>query len=249
MLLGLLAASQCNWDAVQHLITVVDRVARDGLQGPLKAFYYYLKGSYCQGTGELDSALAYFKDDSLSLEDKQINSAVQQHLALLAGINRIWIMQRPEGERDWPFENHALTKDLMEELEPLCSNHYIAEIRIAWYLVCSTAVQEPPLARNTRKDFAHRGLSTSKTTDNVLSKVTSIVAAREILFTNVMGDQAVKAIQAARGMSNKCHSPLWQSVVSGIHADWSDAKNERETAQKFFSTGVEQAKAAFHRSS
>lgn len=249
MLLGLLSASHCEWHAVGESLAAVEEVSQDGLEGSLKAYYYYLKGAYCQGTGELQSALSYFQDESLSLSKKQNTSAAQQHLALLAGINRIWIMQRPEGAHDWPYEDHALTKELIDELNPLCSEHYVQEIRVAWWVVGCSAVQNPPIQRNVRKDAANRALHTSRSSENVFGKLISILGARDLLFTNVLGEQAMKSINVAGAFSKKSNSPLWQSVVAGIYADFSETKNEREEAQKWFDYGAKASQAAFQRNS
>lgn len=249
MLLGLLAASHCEWTAVRESITSVEEASTGILDGPLKAYYYYLKGAYCQGTGELESALTYFQDESLSLSKKHNTSAAQQHLALMAGINRIWIMQRPEGAQDWPYENPTLTRELIDELNPLCSDHYVQEIRVAWLVVGSTAVQNPPIQRNVRKDAAHRALHISRSSENVFAKLISILGARDLLFTNVLGDQAMKSINAAGQFSKRSNSPLWQSVVAGVLADFSETKNEREEAQKRFDYGAKASQAAFQRGS
>lgn len=248
MLLGLVAASHCKWDEVSDCINHADEASRDGgLDGSLRSYDCYLKGAYFQGIGDLGRALEYFQDESLSLLNRPTLSAAQQELALLAGVNRIWIMQRPEGAYDWPYENHELTRELIDQLEPWCSSHHVGEIRTAWWVVMSTAVQSPPIQRNQRKEFANRALHTSRTSENIFAKLISTLVARDLLYNNVQSDQATKCIQAAGTWSQKSRNPLWQSVAAGIIAETCEAKNEREQAEKFFEQGTKAAQAAFRR--
>ena len=208
----------------------------------LRTFYIYLKGVSYQGVGEFDNALAYFQDDSLSIYTTPAKQP-QRHLALLAGMNRLWIMQHPS------LQNDEATIELLNELDPLCKEHYSNEIRGAWSGVKATVVTNPPRQRNQRKEDAGTALNNSRASHNALAITISLVIARDLLYNNVLGDQALKCMQAAAQWANKSYNPVWQSVVDGIMADFADAKNEKENARRFWDKGVQDVQHAFGRSS
>lgn len=243
LLLGLLAASQCSWDAVNHHLSAAQNAKADStMEGMLNTFFVYLRGVYCQGIGDFDNALSYYQDESLSFSIAQPKES-QRHLALLAAMNRLWIMQQPS------HQNEPVTMELLNELEPLCREHYNIEIRGAWSGVKATVVTNPPRQRNQRKEDAGRALGDVRTSTNALATTIGLVIARDLLYNNVLGDQAWKCMQAAAQWANKSCNPLWQSVVDGILADFSEARNEKENAKKFWDKGVQEAKLAFARSS
>lgn len=243
LLLGLLAASQCSWDVVKHYLVTTESIrAPSTLEGMLSSFYVYLKGVYSQGIGDFDTALYNFQHESLSIHAVPAKQS-QRHLALMAAMNRLWIMQRPS------HQNDRLTNELLNEAEPLCRDHYNIELRVAWLGVRATVVTNPPRQRNQRKEDAGRALGDVRVTGNALAHTLALVITRDLLYNNVLGDQAWKCMQAAAHWASKSHNPLWQSIVDGILADFSEARNEKDNAQKYWDRGVQEAKLAFARSS
>lgn len=212
------------------------------MESMLKPFFVYIKGVYCQGIGDFDDALSFYQDQSLSLGNGQPKES-QRHLALLAAMNRLWIMQRPS------HQNPSMTTELLNELEPLCRDHHNVEIRGAWSGVKATVVTVPPRQRNQRKEDAGRALQDVKASANALAITIGLVIARDLLYNNVIGDQAWKCMQAAAKWADKSCNPLWQSVVHGILADFSEARNEKENSKRFWDRGVQEAQLAFSRSS
>lgn len=243
ILLGLLAASQCRWDvAMEHAETAESHWHISTKQEMLKAYLIYLKGACHQGTGCFDAALSYFRDDSLAIEaGNAASKAPQRHLALLAAMNQLWIMQRPSHQDD------SATVELISELDPLCRPHPNIEIRGTWQSVLAAVVTNPPRQRNQRKEDAGQALSNIK--GNILATTIGLVIARDLLYNNLLGEQAWKCMQAAATWAGRSGNPLWQSVVDGIIAEFSDARNEKEQSRKFWERGVEEAKNAFARSS
>ncbi|VUC36862.1 unnamed protein product [Clonostachys rosea] len=243
ILLGLLAASQCRWDvAMKHAETAESHWHISTKQEMLKAYLIYLKGACHQGTGCFDAALNYFRDDSLAIEAANpAPKAPQRHLALLAAMNQLWIMQRPSHQDD------SATVELINELDPLCRPHPNIEIRGTWQSVLAAVVTNPPRQRNQRKEDAGQALSNIK--GNILATTIGLVIARDLLYNNLLGEQAWKCMQAAATWAGRSGNPLWQSVVDGIIAEFSDARNEKEQSRKFWERGVEEARNAFARSS
>lgn len=225
-----------------HLRAAERAKTHSTVESMLDTFFVYLRGVYCQGIGDFDNALSYFQNPSLSLVIDQPKDS-QRHLALLAAMNRLWIMQRPS------HQNAPMTTELLNQLEPLCRDHYNVEIRGAWSGVKATVVTVPPRQRNQRKEDAGRALGDVKASANALAITIGLVIARDLLYNNVIGDQAWKCMQAAAKWADKSSNPLWQSVVHGILADFSEARNEKENAKRFWDRGVQEAKLAFARSS
>jgi hypothetical protein len=242
-LLGLLAASQCSWDAVkQHKAKAETLLPSTTHAKTIKPFLVYLSGVYFQGIGNLDTALLHYRDDALSIESTSSTPLpFQRHLAILAGMNQLWIMQHPS------YEDHRTTTELLNDLEPLCRDHPNVEIQGAWSCVLASVVTHPPRQRNQRKDDAGRALKNIK--GNALATAMGLVIARDLLYNNVLGDQALSCMQAATVWANRSGNPLWQSVVGGIMAETAEAKNERDQSVKYWEKAVSDAQHAFARSS
>lgn len=243
ILLGLLAAGQCSWDTVkQHKLGAESLLASASQIDNIKPYLVYLSGVYCQGTGDFGTALLHYRDDALSLDSNNPTPVLfQRHLALLAGMNQLWLMQHPS------YENHRATTELLNEMEPLCRDHPNVEIQGAWSCVLASVVTHPPRQRNQRKEDAGKALKNIK--GNALATAMGLVIARDLLYNNVLGDQALSCMQAANVWASRSGNPLWQSVVGGIMAETAEAKNEREQAGKHWDQAVQSAQLAFSRSS
>lgn len=243
ILLGLLAASQCSWDRVkEHDTSAESLLPSTAHPETIKPYLVYLKGAHCQGIGDFSTALLHFRDDSLSIDSNNPTPVLfQRHLALLAGMNQLWIMQHPS------YENHRATTELLNKMEPLCRDHTNVEIQGAWSCVLASVVTHPPRQRNQRKEDAGKALKNIK--GNALATAMGLVIARDLLYNNVLGDQALSCMQAANVWANRSGNPLWQSVVGGIMAETAEAKNEKEQAASHWDAAVSSAHLAFSRSS
>lgn len=240
ILLGLLQSTECKWDAVKERIAAAEATCPPSMQEVmLKPYISYLKGAYCQGTGDFSQALAHYQDDSLFLAPDDPSPRYQQrHLALLAALNRIWIMQHPS------HRDNDTTTTLLQDIEPLFKDYADLVVLGAFLCVRATIVIEPPRGRAQQKDDASKALFNTKKTWNTLSVTIALAVARALLYNNLLGDQPIKCVQAAIHWSERAGNPLWESVVSGIRFDVAQAQVEPEQAQKFFDKGLREAKAA-----
>lgn len=238
-LLGLLAGSQCSWEvAKKHLDNAEELLSSSTQTGILRAFVVYLKGAYCQATGHFDMALSHFKDECLAIKPANQTKSSQLHLAVMAGINRIWIMEHPN------HTNYSATNALLTELNPICENHPDVDLFTLWECTLATVTTNPPRARMQRKGDAVRALKMSNSTKNSLTTVISLVIAYELLYVGE-NNQSNGCLTAANLWSPRSANPLWQSIISGLSAESEEAKNKRDSAQRFWHLGVEQARAAF----
>ena len=242
-MLGLFAASQCSWDKVNEHKTKAEKLLASTTQTEnIRPYLAYLNGVFSQGTGDFGTALAHYRDDLLSIDPNNPNPVrFRRHLALLAGMNQLWVMQHPS------FENHRATNELISEMDPLCQDHVNTEIQGAWACVLASVVTHPPRQRNQRKEDASKALRTIR--GNALATTMGLVIARDLLYNNVLGDQALSCMQAANVWATRSGSPLWQSIVGGIMVETAEAKNERENAEQYWEQAVRSAQNAFSWSS
>lgn len=242
-MLGLFAASQCSWDKVnEHKTKAENLLAFTTQTENIRPYLAYLNGVFSQGTGDFGTALAHYRDDVLSIDSNNPTPVrFRRHLGLLAGMNQLWLMQHPS------FENHRATNELISEMDPLCQDHVNVEIQGAWACVLASVATHPPRQRNQRKEDASKALRTIR--GNALATSMGLVIARDLLYNNVLGDQALSCMQAANVWATRSGNPLWQSVVGGIMAETAEAKNERENADQYWEQAVRSAQNAFSWSS
>ena len=244
VLLGFIDSTYCKWDVVKERIAAAEAMCPSSLQEViLKPFISYLKGAYCQGTGDFGQALAYYQDDTLSLAlDGPSSKYERRHMAVLAALNRIWIMQHP-AHRD----NHT-TKTLLHEIEPFFKDQYDTVLSAAFLCVRATIVIDPPHGRAQQKADAHKALHESKRTTNALSNSIALSVAQALLYNNLLGEQPQKCVIAADHWAAKAKNPLWQSVVSGIRCESAQARVEPENVQMYLEKGTKEAQRAmmFH---
>ncbi|KAK7416563.1 hypothetical protein QQZ08_011961 [Neonectria magnoliae] len=240
ILLGLLAASHCQWETVKQFIVKLETLITPSTQSILRLLSIYLSGVYHQGTGDLQAALSVFRDPCFNISQRGTGiKAAHREMALLAGLNRLWIMQHSSQRDDLE------TLDLIEELQPLCSMHPNIDLRTAWHNVMAALVTDPPQQLNQRKQHIQAAMGGSRATNNVLGAAVTLAIMRSRLFENVIGEQALKSAMAAAKQAQRSGNTLWQSVADGMLAHSYEVQGQQEEAAREWDKATREAKEAF----
>lgn len=242
ILLALLAASHCQWDVVKQSIAKIEAPASSTKQIALKLLSLYLSGVYYQGTGDIQAAARVFSDARFDVTQGNGAKAGENEIALLASMNRLWIMQHPSCRDD------QATLDLIELLQPLCANHPNIELRIAWHNVAASLITEPPRQMNQRKQHMHAAIAGTKITNNFLGAAVTLCIMRSRFFENVIGEQALKSALAAAKQAQKSGNLLWQSVADAMLAQSYEVQGQRVESAQEWEKATREAKDAFARS-
>ena len=238
-LLGLLEASRCRWKMVQTAISRLSTILSQFKTPILEVFSIYLAGVYQQGTGDLQAALHTFLDPSLALFQKSPGPVGQREIAILSGMNRLWIMQHPS------CRNDQETLDLVEQLQPICKSHPDMEIRIAWNNVMSPLITNPPQLMNDQKQHLQEAVAGVRVTNNVMQAAITLCNMRNRFFENVVGEQALKSARAADKQAQRSGNELWKSVASGLLAQSHDLQGQRDEALSTWEKATQEAINAF----
>lgn len=209
-------------------------------QGILRLLAIYLSGVFYQGTGELQAAMDIFRSPTFDLAQRGTGvKAAHRELAMLAGLNRLFIMQDPT-QRDDPE-----TFDLIEQLDSLCSNHYNADLRTAWHNVMASIATDPPQQLNHQKTHIQSAVGGSKSTNNVFGAAITLAIMRNRLFENIVGEQALKSAMAAAKQAQRSGNILWQSVTNGMLAQSLEVMGKQEEAVQNWDKATREAQEAF----
>ncbi|PNP37597.1 hypothetical protein TGAMA5MH_10538 [Trichoderma gamsii] len=244
VLLGLVAASHCQWSDVKQMVQTLGSLVSSSTQPTVRLLAIYLKGVYFQGIGQLQQALDIFLHNQFAVQQQGSTGikAGHQEIALLAGLNRLWIMQHPS------CRNDQTTQDLIEQLQPHCNNHTNIDLRTAWHNVMAAIVTDPPQQLNSQKQHIHAAMAGSKVTSNVLGAAVTLCIMRSRFFENVIGEQALKSARAAAKQAQRSGNVLWQSVADGMLAQSYEVQGQRDEAKQEWDKATEEARDAFSRS-
>lgn len=201
----------------------------------------YLNGVYHQGTGNLKSALEVFSGPRFAVPQGSGRGVKAGHreIALLAGLNRLWIMQHPSCRDD------QQTQDLIEQLQPSCTNHWNADLRTAWHNVVAALETDPPQQLNRQKQHIQAAMSGPKVTNNILGAAVTLCIMRSRFFENVIGEQALKSARAASKQAQRSGNMLWQSVADGMLAQSYEVQGQRDEASREWAKATTEARDAF----
>lgn len=240
IMLGLLAASHCRWDVVKTTLVNLDRSLIPEAHTAMKALVIYLKGAYHQGTGDVKAALATFSSSCFDYPTTGtgVRSGLRE-LALLAGMNQLWLMQHPS------CRNSARTSDLIDQLQPLCTHHPNLDLRMIWHNMMAALDTEPKQLLNEQKAHMQEGINIQKKTKNVLEATITLCIMRSRFFQDVVGDQALKSALAAANQAHKSGNLLWRAVASGLLAHSYEVQGYRDEAVKEWDKAVGEARGAF----
>ena len=266
VLMGLNAATHCDWAKVQDCIKQLDAPTAEASDGPLEVLTLYLRGVLKQGQGELNDALHLFEDPRLALPSVSdapslvassagpaaaaaaaVSAAaaneghMRQEVMLLAAMNRLMIMQLNR-LRDEPKINM-----LVEQLKQACVAHPNPEIKTAYSLVMAAITTEPPLSLHDIKTHIQQGLTGSNLSSNAQCLNIALNTMRYRLFENVVGEQALKSAKAGSTQAKKSGNILWMSVADGMLADTYDVMGQAAQAQQARQAGVQYANESWQR--
>ena len=240
VLMGLLSASQCQWATVKRMIDHLQKSVLPSTSITIRLLSIYLQGVYYQGKGDLATALSIFLDDRLAVPTNgTVVKAGQSEIALLAAMNRLWIMQQPS------YRNDRETIDLLEQMQPLCNTHPNIDLRTAWHIVMATLVTEPPQLMNEQKQHLQEAMGGVKVTVNVLETAIALCVMRSRFFENVVGEQALKSAMAAAKQAQRSGNGLWRSVADGMLAQSLDTQGQRDESATEWEKATQEAREAF----
>jgi hypothetical protein len=240
ILLGLMAASHCQWETVRQTLFNLDGLSIPETHTTMSLLLIYLKGVYYQGIGDVRSALATFTDRRFDVPKSGAGiKAGRREMALLAGMNQLWIMQHPT------CRNDQRTLELIDQLQSLCAGHPNIDLRTAWHNVMASLVTEPPRLQNEQKMHMQEGMNGAKTTNNVLETAITLCIMRSRFFQNVVGEQALKSSLAAAKQAQRSGNLLWRSVADGMLSQSYDTQGHREEAAQEWEKAISEAQEAF----
>jgi hypothetical protein len=242
ILTGLQASTLSDWAKVKTCLETVEQNAPQS--GFLGVLTLYLEGVFYQGTASLDKATEIWKDKRFEMDWSGApkptgGSRIVTELAILAALNRLWIMQEPTHTDD------AETAELVDLLRPICEDNPDQEIRTVYNLVLSSIRMNPPLSINQIKRHIQQSLSGAQQTSNTqyLSMALNVMRCR--LFENVVGEQALKSARAGSAQARKSGNVLWMSVADGMLAQSFEMQGALAEARATQEVGVRLANEAF----
>ncbi|KAH7318539.1 cohesin loading factor-domain-containing protein [Stachybotrys elegans] len=242
ILLGLLSVTHCRWDNARAILARLEPAVGTWKQPMLTVLHTYLNGAYHQGIGDFQTALRIFSDDCFTVVEGSSNqSGGHDEIALLANMNKLWVMQHPT------CRNDQVTLDMVEQLQHLGTNHPNLELRIAWHNCAAALETDPPASLNVKKNHMHTAIEISKITNNFLGAAITLCIMRSRFFENVVGQQALKSGLAAARQAYKSGCLLWQSVADGMLSQSYDVQGQKPEAMREWEKGTQKANAAFAR--
>ena len=238
ILTGLQSATLSEWPKVAECLT---KIGRCELSGPLEPLALYLSGVLKQGTAQLAEAFEIWKDPKFALDTsgayRPSNAGIEADLALLAALNRIWIMQNPG------FADETKVQEMVDFFTPLCVDHPDKEIKTVCNLALA-AIHSPALSIHKAKRHIQLALSASQETSNSHHLSISLNVLRCRLFDNVVGVQALKSAKAGSTQAKKGGNILWMSVADGMLAQSFDMQGSMEEGAAARALGTQHANAA-----
>lgn len=240
VLLGLMMAGKCQWEVVKQIMMKLDTLITATTQPAVRLLSIYLSGVYHQGIGDLQRALQIFLDRRFAVPQKSTGvRAGQREMALLAGLNRLWIMQHPS------CRNDVETLDLMEQLQPHCAGHWNVDVRTAWHNVVAALETDPPQQLSQQKQHLQAALAGSRSSNNILATAVTLCIMRSRFFENVIGEQALKSARAASKQAQRSGNILWQSVADGMLAQSYEVQGQRDESREEWEKATKEARDAF----
>jgi hypothetical protein len=243
MLVGLQAATLCDWARVKKILEVLQNAQLSA--GFPAIMTLYLNGVLMQGTAQLTAAMEIWSDPRFDLDQnngpKTSANHIEYQLSILAGLSRLWILN---GNRD---EGGMI--DLIDQLRPLCEDNPDPEIKTAYNLVLSSIDFSPPRSMPLQQVKGHiqQALANAQATQNFHCLSIALNIMRLRLFENVAGEQAVKSAKAGTAQAKKSGNILWMSVGEGMLAQSYELMGAMAEAMASRDAGVKFANEAYTR--
>lgn len=245
-LIALISATRTQWTKVYDCLQKIESLTPKPGVGRLNLLVLYVKGVYYQGTGDLQKAFEAFSERQLDVPDPNDPNTsntgmAPPEVALLATLNRIWILQEPSRRDD------LQTMELVERVRPYCTDHPDSDIRTAFNLVVAAIETNPPQSMGTVKRHISSGLKWAQAANNTQLLGVALNLMRSCLFDSVVGDQAVKSAKAGKAQAQKAGNLLWMSVAEGMLAQTEEMQGQVEEAERLRQSGTLHVNEAFVR--
>lgn len=241
-LIALISATRTQWSRVHDCIQKIEALSPKPEGGRLGLLVLYVTGVYHQGIGDFRRALQIFSDRRFAIPaagTDESNTGTPPEVALLAAMNKIWIMQDPSHRDDGELTG------LIEKITPYCSDHADVDIRTAFNLMQAALQTEPRQSMQTVKKHIQVGLKWAQGANNTQLLAVALNLMRSVLFENVVGDQAVKSAKAGRQQAHKAGNLLWMSVADGMLAQTEEMQGQVDEAERLRQDGTRFANRAF----
>lgn len=243
-LVALMWATRTQWAKVSDCIQKIEGLRPKPTEGRLGLLALYVKGTYYQGTADLDAAYRIFSDERFAIAAHDSPEAgspgtIPAEVSILATLNRIWILQEPSRRDD------EQTMELLEKVRPYCTDHPDIDIRTAFNVVAAAIVTDPPQSIQTVKRYISSSVKSAQMANNTQLLGIALNLMRSCLFESVVGDQAVKSAKAGRQQAQKAGNLLWMSVGEGMLAQTEEMQGQVEEAEVLRRSGTAHANEAF----
>ncbi len=238
ILIGLQSATLSDWPKVAECLAKIESCQLTGL---LKLLALYLSGVFKQGTAQLAEAYEVWKDPRFALDTSgnytRSDGSIESDLALLAALNRIWLMQNPA------FADEGKIQEMIDFFTPICVVHPDKEIKTICNLALA-AIHLPALSIHKAKRHIQLALSASQETSNSHHLSIALNVLRCRLFDNVVGVQALKSAKAGSTQAKRGGNILWMSVADGMLAQSFDMQGSLDEGAAARASGTQYANAA-----
>ncbi|KAK6404412.1 hypothetical protein LTR81_020734 [Elasticomyces elasticus] len=219
--MGLLhsAAWQCarsEWDAACKTLDEI-ATAVEGYETVLDTFtqalIVYMRAVCQQGSGDLEAAEALYGSVELTWDSKSREIGALRDMQAVAGINRVQILRH--------FGRIDEANGLLASIQPFATANGNKSITSAYY-VAKAAAQGPRSPVIKLKQDLECAVKAAQSVSNthILCIVMSMMT--NMFFTNIVGEQAVKAARASRTLARSVQSKLWHAVADKMYGDTLD---------------------------
>ncbi|KAK0252995.1 hypothetical protein B0A54_09906 [Friedmanniomyces endolithicus] len=210
------ASVQCarsEWASASKIMLEVEEAAGEHepkLDTVTQALLVYIRAVIKHGDGDLEGAEALYASAPLAWDSKSKDTSALRDMQAVACLNRIHILQHV-GRRDE-------AEGMLALIEPFAIASAKLSITAGYYIVAMSA-QGPQSPILKLKKELHPGIKAAKAAANTqqLCMIMSIMT--NMFFTNIVGDQAIKAARASRTLARQCGSKLWQAVADSMYGE------------------------------
>ncbi|KAK0273271.1 hypothetical protein LTR35_012343 [Friedmanniomyces endolithicus] len=220
-------AVQCarsEWaSASKIMLEVVEAAAEHELKldNVTRVLLVYIRAVMKHGDGDLESAEALYASGPLVWDSNSKETSALRDMQAVACLNRIHILQHV-GRRDE-------AEGMLALIEAFAVTNLNLSITAGYYIVAMSA-QGPQSPILKLKTELAPGIKAAKAASNTqqLCMIMSIMT--NMFFTNIVGDQAIKAARASRTLARQCGSKLWQAVADSMYGQTLDLCGEPHDA-------------------
>ncbi|KAK0784368.1 hypothetical protein LTR75_010739 [Friedmanniomyces endolithicus] len=221
------AAVQCarsEWaSASKIMLEVVEAAAEHELKlhNVTQVLLVYIRAVMKHGDGDLEGAEALYASGPLVWDSNSKETSALRDMQAVACLNRIHILQHV-GRRDE-------AEGMLALIEAFAVTNLNLSITAGYYIVAMSA-QGPQSPILKLKTELAPGIKAAKAASNTqqLCMIMSIMT--NMFFTNIVGDQAIKAARASRTLARQCGSKLWQAVADSMYGQTLDLCGEPRDA-------------------